>query len=78
MTSRGIECRGKGTNYIDCIDRVDHCGNWNPRSVCRALHHRSDSSTDYRAVGATVCTVGVKSTGVVKGIDYVSQFESQE
>ena len=27
-------------------------------------------------VGASA--VGVKSTGVVKGIDYVSQFESQE
>ena len=29
-------------------------------------------------VGATVYTVGVESTGVVKGIDFVSIFESQE
>ena len=64
MASSGVEAiRKKGYIHIDCIDRVDHCGNWNPRSAERPI------------TGVIVGTraVGVKTTGVVKGIDFVSQ-----
>ena len=52
-----------GKETIISIDRVDHCGNWNPRSAERPI------------TGVIVGTraVGVKTTGVVKGVDFVSQ-----
>ena len=73
MASKAV---GKDTNIaIDCIDRVDHCGNWNPRSAeqsitgvivvlweHRAIDHRSDCESTWESI-----------TGVVKGIDFVSQ-----